>query len=58
MEPRDHWDENIDVLLAENLNELEMTEKLMAEELKGFYDLMPSETMKEFFKRDLPYTAE
>jgi hypothetical protein len=49
---------DVDFQLAESFNELQVSEKPVAEELKGFYNLMPSEAMKEFFLRNLPYTPE
>jgi hypothetical protein len=54
-EPMDHVDVED---LAENLNELMITKKVMAEELKGFYGIVTSKGLKELFMWDLPYTTE
>jgi hypothetical protein len=44
--------------LTENLDELVITKKVMAEELKGFYGIVTSKAPKELFMWDLPYTTE
>jgi hypothetical protein len=44
--------------LAENLDELEITKEAVAKEMKSFYEIVPSKTLKEFFLGDLPYTTE
>ena len=48
-----------DLQLTKSLDELQITEKPMAEEMKSFYEIMPSELCREFFSlTGLPYTAE
>ena len=56
-EGRDNAD-NLADLMKESLDELQITKKVVAEELKGFYDLIPCERMKEILMFDLPYTTE
>jgi hypothetical protein len=50
--------DNDDILadLEENLDELVITP--VAEEMKSFYELISCAQLREFFLRDLPYTAK
>ena len=57
----DEGKDNDDILadlMMESLDKLQITEKVVAEELKGFYDLIPCEGVKEILMFDLPYTTE
>ena len=57
----DEGKDNDDILadlMMESLDKLLITEKVVAEELKGFYDLIPCERVKEILMFDLPYTTE
>jgi hypothetical protein len=55
----DPLDENVeDLQLAKSFDELLITKKVVAEELKGFYDIIPCAHMKEILMFDLPYTTE
>ena len=56
-EGRDNAD-NLADLMMESLDKLLITKKVVAEELKGFYDLIPCERVKEILMFDLPYTTE
>jgi hypothetical protein len=38
--------------LAESIDEMQITRKLMAEEMKCVYEIMPSEAMEEFYFSD------
>ena len=38
-----------DLQLTKSLDELQITEKPMAEEMKSFYEIMPSDLCREFF---------
>ena len=57
----DEGKDNDDILadlMMESLDKLLITKKVVAEELKGFYDLIPCERVKEILMFDLPYTTE
>jgi hypothetical protein len=59
-EAMDEGMDNDDILadLEENLDKLLIDKKVVAEELKGFYDLVPCARVKDILMFDLPYTAE
>jgi hypothetical protein len=58
MDEGKHNDDILEDLMMESLDKLLITKKVVAEELKGFFDLIPCERVKEILMFDLPYTAE
>jgi hypothetical protein len=58
MDEDKHNDDILEDLIMESLDKLLITKKVVAEELKGFYDLFPCERVQEILMFDLPYTAE